>query len=569
MPAPDPLFTRADVARLLEVSLPTLTWWTVASPPVKRYKQFGIERRNGGERTIHAPVKPLKDLQGRLADRLSARYEAPEHVHGFVPGRSAVSNAQSHRNRKWVLRVDLANFFPSINFGRVRGLFMSYPFDFGEPAATLMAQICCFEGSLPQGAPTSPVVSNFICHSLDKDLARLALGEDCSVSRYADDLCFSTDRDYFPERLAHPDPDTGKTIAGEAIVDLVQGNGFAINPEKTRLMRKTQRQRVTGLVVNEKANVPRNYARDLRNLLYIWKRHGEADAIAALRRRGEPRNWPPGKPGPDFKRVVRGRVQHVGRIRGWTSSSYLSLAKTLEEVDDGFVLRHEASPAVPSERRTARLFTEGKSDVDHMLAAQRHFHRNGEFTEVELVADASSAKGGASKLLRHCKTLAEALAGASQPPPSVCLFDSDDEDMLKRAVGSGNWRDWGNGVVAVALVDRDGHRACIETLYDESVREIEDSEGRRLFLMSEFKPTGLHQSRAFTTPHPDKEKLVPDSVYDVETDRSVGLTKVNFGKAILNEEGDFATVSFDGLRPTFEAIREALAKAAPPGGATN
>lgn len=554
------LNSRADVARLLGVPLPELTWWVFAAPTHKRYRSFEIQRRNGSPRTIHAPVKPLKEVQRGLADVLLARYEAPSHVHGFVSRRNAISNVNAHRGREWVLRVDLADFFPSINFGRVRGLFMAYPFEFGEPAATLLAQACTFEGRLPQGAPTSPVVSNLVCHSLDKDLARLALGEDCSVSRYADDICFSTDRKYFPERLAHVDGDSGRTIAGEAMVDLVQGNGFAINPEKTRLMHRTQRQRVTGLVINEKTNVSQEYVRDLRNLLFIWKQHGEPEAIAAWQRKGHPRNWPPGKPAPRFALTVRGRVQYVGKIKGWTSTTYLSLARTLEKVDDGFTLRHEPPSAPPTTAREVRLFVEGESDVDHMISAQRYFHRQGEFTEFVLVEDSESDQKGNQRLLQFCK----ALSITPQPRPCLCLFDSDDEKMLRKATGKGNWKDWGNEVLAVALVDPAGDRACIETLYDESVRRIEDAEGCRLFLMEEFDlRTGLHHSRRYLTPHPDRTKLLPDDVFRLEDDKPVRLGKTAFGKAIRNEEGDFASVSFEGFRPTFELIRKALASAVP------
>jgi len=556
-----PLCSRADVARLLEVRLETLTYWAVALPPVKRYESFKIQRRGGGERIIHAPAKPLKDLQRRLATDLTERYDPPSRVHGFVPERSAVTNARTHRNREWVLRVDLADFFPSINFGRVRGLFMAWPFEFGEPAATLLAQICCFDGALPQGAPTSPIISNFICHGLDRDLAHLAWSERCSVTRYADDLCFSTDRTFFPHRLAYVD--RGKTIAGEAVEDIVQGNGFQVNSAKSRLMRRTQRQRVTGLVVNETVNVSRNYVRDLRNLLYIWKRHGEPDAIEAWKRASGVRNWPPGKASPRFAQMVRGRVQHVGSVKGFTSSTYLKLAATLEELDENFVLRHKAPPPDPSEKRMVRLLTEGDTDILHILAAQRHFHRKGEFLDLELVADEEFDPGGDSKLLQRC----EALATTMQPVPCVCLFDRDSDQALKRAIGpSGNWRNWGRGVTAVALVEPDGERACIETLYDQSAREIADEHGRRLFLMKEFNPrSGLHSSKLFSTPHPDKKKLVPESVFSVESGDSVGLTKADFAALIDTESGAFGKVSFESFRPTFEVIRQALAATVPSG----
>jgi len=528
------LFTRADVARLLEVETAELTWWAVASPPDKRYRRFEIERRDGTSRTIDAPVWPLKEIQRRLADQLSLWYEPPLHVHGFVPERSPISNARAHRGREWVLRVDLADFFPSINFGRVRGLFMSYPFEFPGSVATLLAQTCCCDGRLPQGAPTSPMISNFICHSLDRDLFRLAWSERCSVSRYADDLCFSTDRGYFPPQLGHID--NGKTVAGPAIVTAVEANGFTINPEKSKLMRRTQRQRITGLVVNKKTNVPRDYVRDLRNLLYIWKQYGESDAIKAWQRRGGPGNWPPGKSLPEFPQVVRGRVQYVGKIKGWTSSTYLGLATTLDEVDASFSLRHQAPDPEPRKQKV-RLFTEGEADPLHMLAAQQSFHREGEFLDFELIDDDASPKNGDQALLRTCR----ALAMTPQPTPCLCLFDSDNDQVLPEAVESGGWKDWGNGVVAVALVGPSGGRVCIEMLHDRAARELEDGEGRRLFLMSEFHPeSGVHDSGTFTTPHPGGTKLVPKKVYTIAGSRSVAMGKLDFAKAISAGRGSSA-----------------------------
>jgi RNA-directed DNA polymerase len=551
------LSNRRDVAALLELPLPELTWLVFALRPSRRYRRFEIDRSNGTKRTIQAPIKPLKEVQRRLVDRLTEIYEPPSHVHGFVRQRSPISNARVHRGREWVLRVDLTDFFPSINFGRVRGLFMAGPFNFAPDAATLLAQICCFDGALPQGAPTSPIVSNLICRSLDRDLFHLARGERCSVTRYADDLCFSTERTYFPHDLAYIDG--SRTIAGAVLQATIESNGFAVNADKSRLMRRTQRQRVTGLVVNEKTNVSRDYVRDVRNLLYIWRRHGENDAIAAWRRQGRPRNWPPGKPTSDFAQVVRGRVQYIGSIRGWTSSSYLGLAATLEELDSGFVLKHEAPPpgpaAPPAPRIQVRLLTEGKTDIKHMLAAQRHFHREGDFTGFELVTDGSSDRKGYLNLLRSC----EGLAMTPQPGPCIGLFDRDNETILETATEAGEPKDWGHGVVSLALVGHGDDRICIEMLYDQHAREVEDEEGRRMFLMSEFDPaTGHHESGPFNVIHPNKKKLLPDNVYAMADARSIGLTKDDFATAVFEATGDFAGVSFEGFRGTFEAIQQAI-----------
>src|SRR5258708_2835890 len=188
IPPPD-LLTRDQVATLFGLTPKQLTWWFYALRPSKRYQTFTIPRRRGKERReIQAPIKPIKDVQRTLAEILTATYEPSIHTHGFVPGRSPGSNAERHERQQWVLKVDLRDFFPSINFGRVRGLFFAYPFDYPPDVATMLAQICCHRNQLPQGAPTSPIISNFICRGLDHDLAQLAREERCHSTRHPSNL---------------------------------------------------------------------------------------------------------------------------------------------------------------------------------------------------------------------------------------------------------------------------------------------------------------------------------------------------------------------------------------------
>ena len=197
------LLTRPDVARYLGVDLRTLTWWVWALAERRRYYEFAINRKTGGEpRIIRAPIKPIKDFQRMLLPLLERAYRPKPHVHGFVRERSAITNGAVHRNQRWILRIDLTNFFPSINFGRVRGVFRAYPFDYPDDVATLLAQICCHRNELPQGAPTSPTLSNLVCRRLDKELAELGKALHCHYSRYADDICFSSGRKTFPGELA-------------------------------------------------------------------------------------------------------------------------------------------------------------------------------------------------------------------------------------------------------------------------------------------------------------------------------------------------------------------------------
>ena len=172
-----------------------LTYILYVQAPAAKYKTFEVPKKTGGVRRICAPTDDLKLLQRRLADLLQDCVEEinkaqgksddgpkPDKIsHGFRRRRSIVTNAQRHRHRCYVFNADIADFFGSINFGRVRGFFISDKnFQLNPKVATLIAQIACFENSLPQGSPCSPVISNLIGHILDIHLVKLASAAGCT-----------------------------------------------------------------------------------------------------------------------------------------------------------------------------------------------------------------------------------------------------------------------------------------------------------------------------------------------------------------------------------------------------
>lgn len=242
-----------------------------------KYSEFLIPKKSGGSRTISSPIPKLKHVQARLAEHLTKcllEIEVAEKVkptctlaHGFKPKLSIATNAKNHLGRRWVFNVDLSDFFPSINFGRVRGFFIKNKyFELDQATATLLAQIICHNNGLPQGAPTSPVVSNLIASNLDISLNRLARRHRCTYTRYVDDITFSTNRHIFSNEIGSPTEDiTGAWVAGDELRYRVQKCGFSINPVKTRMQLRWSRQDVTGLVVNEKVNIPREYIKSVRS----------------------------------------------------------------------------------------------------------------------------------------------------------------------------------------------------------------------------------------------------------------------------------------------------------------
>lgn len=305
-----------DLADLLEVKSGLLKYLLYVGSKQSKYTTFSVPKKSAGMRQISAPITSLKIVQSRLAQVLTAVYSVKQNVHGFVRERSIVTNAQIHVGQNYMLNVDLKDFFPSINFGRVRGMFMANPYVLNSSIATILAQVCCFENQLPQGAPTSPIVSNMICARLDSQLKWLAEKYGCLYSRYADDLTFSTSRPLFPNALASRGIGGQQYKAGFMLNKIVQKNGFQINPNKVRVQHTTERQEVTGLVSNEKVNVPREYVRQIRAMLYAWEKFGLRAAEREHIKRYEFKYREPHKRLPSYRDIVKGKLQFLGMVKG-------------------------------------------------------------------------------------------------------------------------------------------------------------------------------------------------------------------------------------------------------------
>jgi RNA-directed DNA polymerase len=207
----------ADVAKILDFLPAHLSYAIYKLPSAIRYKEFSVPKKSGGVRIIRAPHKTLKVIQKRLAQDLStieAHLEAKRVkkrdcvlAHGFKKSFSIMTNGENHRRRRYVLNIDLKDFFPSINFGRVYGFFLkNKSFELKPKVAAVLAQIACHENQLPQGSPCSPVISNLIAGALDIRLNELAQKYNCTYTRYADDITFSTSEYIFPTAIAQRTP---------------------------------------------------------------------------------------------------------------------------------------------------------------------------------------------------------------------------------------------------------------------------------------------------------------------------------------------------------------------------
>jgi RNA-directed DNA polymerase len=303
------LQTPSELAAALGVSVPRLRWLCVHTEVARRihYVQFTVPKKSGGTRTLSAPHRALAAAQRWVLENIVAKLPAESAAHGFLPGRSILTNAAAHAGRGVIINLDLEGFFPSITFPRVRALFQRL--GYSPAAATLLALLCTecprkpvtYDGvlyhvatgprGLPQGACTSPALSNLIARRLDRRLQGLAKKLGLTYTRYADDITFSGPAEfsakvgYLLARVRH--------IAAE--------EGFAVNGKKTRVLRRNTAQVVTGLVVNDKPGAPRDLVRRLRAILHRAKKEGLNAQNRASR--------------PHFRAWLRGMIAYVSMSR--------------------------------------------------------------------------------------------------------------------------------------------------------------------------------------------------------------------------------------------------------------
>lgn len=349
--------TSEQAAAFLDVPLGRMIYMLYRATDTDRYTPFEIPKRTGGMRLIHSPNGLIREAQTKLAPYLFDAYNAHPAAHGFIKQRSILTNAKIHAGQRHVFNVDLADFFPSINFGRVRGLFMAPPFQLGPAAATVFAQLCTVKNGLPQGAPTSPAISNFIAADLDRRLSRLARENGARYSRYADDITFSCNHATMPPALAAfaQDGEEMRVEVGEALARAIASSGFSVNPTKVRLQTRHTRQTVTGLNVNEKPNVSRLRVRQLRAMLHAWEKFGiEAAAVHHfLVHRGLKRL--PNYPARAYRNVVYGQLAFLKMVRGADDPVFLNQAAKVLKLD-------------PNPSRFLRQMVFGADDYDVFLS---------------------------------------------------------------------------------------------------------------------------------------------------------------------------------------------------------
>ncbi len=485
--------------------------------------------------------------------------ESPERrkvSHAFHKKRSIVTNARAHCGRRYVLNMDLKDFFGTINFGRVRGFFMvDRSFQLTEKVATIIAQIVCHENALPQGAPSSPVVSNLIGHILDCRLIRLARDYGCTYTRYADDLTFSTNRKTFPRVLARKRLGGNDYSVGRKLKKAIKVSGFSINLSKTRLQFRVSRQEATGLVVNEKVNIAQDYYRDTRSMCFSLFQTGSYF-----------------HPGADPTQPISTLAPLEGRLAHIYHVKYVTERRKEKQLDHRLVGYQEPKGPKLLYRRflfykhfianeVPVLVTEGKTDIIYLRAAIKA--RQAKFPEL------ATLKDGKSKLqiqFLNASTNNKAVLGLAQGYPGMTAALKS-YDKTRKAYG---FRPLSHPVIFVVDND-DGGKNVVSAAQDVSLKALgttfDPASGQPFYYVRDN--LYLVQTPAGANGEPSAiEDCFPQNVLDEKLNgKSFDPKKkhgddTTFGKAIFAEQivrSAADKIDFSGFDPILAGISQAIA----------
>jgi len=244
--------------------------YAVANSPYKFYRHFKIPKKSGGERLISEPLPSLKEIQRWILDNILVQIKPSRFAKAFQRNRDITDNARFHVGQPYVLSVDIENFFPSINFKRVFSVF--FRCGYSVSVSTLLSKLCTLDNALPQGAPTSPALSNLIASRLDRRISGFTIKNRLRYTRYADDITIS----------GLQNAESIGSIFG-TLYSIIESEGFKVKTSKTRVMHQGQQQKVTGIVVNSKMSSPRTERRSLRQVSYYIRKHGLASHMDRTR----------------------------------------------------------------------------------------------------------------------------------------------------------------------------------------------------------------------------------------------------------------------------------------------
>lgn len=498
--------SRADLAALLNFKPAALSYILFKMDEETKYRNFEIPKKSGGTRSISAPAAQLKLLQRRLAnllqdclDEIQKGTNSSRHLsHGFRRDHSIFTNAVRHKSKKFIFNIDIEDFFTRFNFGRVRGFFIKdLNFSLHEDVATSIAQIACHNNSLPQGAPSSPVITNLIFHITDLRLSSLSSKNRCTYTRYADDITFSTNSTYFPEEISIPTQAMfDEWAVGKKLADEIRKAGFSINFRKVRMQYPGSRMDVTGLSVNKIVNTKREYRLSTRAMVHRLI-EGERVRIGGI-------EYDPGEPGElkAIKAKLGGRLAHIHHIDRLRESFQTSQHHNFEKKKETLSSRGKTYQEFLLFSRFATaekpiVICEGPTDSIYLKCALRSIGKKFPqlINENELKIDFLSystttanilhLSGGESPLNDFIDLYIKFISRENikgLPNPVIILIDNDKGakgifkktgNLLNRAIdGSDPFYRLKYNLYLVALPKISNKETCIEDFFNSATRAI-------------------------------------------------------------------------------------------------
>lgn len=284
--------------------------WSVAHNPLDEscYKTFYIKKKNGGYREINMPPRPLYRFQREIGRFLLEKKESQLDVSfGFERGKSILDNARKHINKEVVINLDIKDFFKSIKREAVEACLQS-KFKTNRTSFSTITSFVTYNGYLPTGSPSSPVISNYICEKMDQQIIDLCSKQKVSYSRYADDLTFSYNHILSPQELI------------PQIIKILEQYNFKLNKRKIKVFRKNSRQEVTGLTVNEKVNLKREFRYNLKAIFHNFDKLGYTETRKVFAAKFPKKLFLP---------TLIGWVDHYGFIMGKNDKYYIKYNRLL------------------------------------------------------------------------------------------------------------------------------------------------------------------------------------------------------------------------------------------------
>jgi len=437
-----------------------------------RYLQFEINKKSGGKRIINAPVKRLKVIQKCLNIIFQSVNQIHPSAFGFVENKSIYDNAKIHIGQNYVFNLDLNDFFTSIDQARIWSRLQQPPFllneNFGrlELANIISALLCAkievnrknnenewtkvYKNVLPQGAPTSPVISNIICKQLDFYLFAVSKKFNLNYSRYADDITFSSMHNVYQKN-------------GDFITEvhrIIATQNFSINENKTRLQKIGFRQEVTGLVVNEKVNVQKQYIKELRMWLYYWESYGyeKTNSFFAIKYKLEKKNLNFSEP--NMLDVIGGKLNFLKMIKGVENSTFKNLKNRYNKLIESNSISKNFTKSTPENKIKKTEKSKSSKEIERELNPKdvadfmslfnkrdglkylTHDFDDEEYFEIDkFLFQAQKEFDSQTKLLSippNLYSIVKQFGFNSENP----VWISSEDEIIKEGFSSLNWKGW-------------------------------------------------------------------------------------------------------------------------------